>query len=202
MRLGCSRAQAKTTKKITLKMTCSACKAVRLKPIKRAKHFEICDKKPKAKGQMHRSASHMCPPARLPPEGGGRAASRRPWAPAVAWGPWPAGHKAECGCHGPAAAPAPILPADHPSPRFASQVLGVLPCYSVACGSKRKSTVISHLSLVLLLLSSFFSCPPWQTLALEVVAHTTSSSLSPSTSMIHLGRMRMRTLETPPHSQP
>ena len=56
--LGRSRAQAKTTKKITLKMTCSACKAVRLKPIKRAKHFEICDKKPKSKGQMHRSACH------------------------------------------------------------------------------------------------------------------------------------------------
>merc|ERR1712086_847248 len=45
--------KAKTTKKITLKMTCTACKAVRLKPIKRAKHFEICDKKPKAKGQMY-----------------------------------------------------------------------------------------------------------------------------------------------------
>merc|ERR1712110_892549 len=35
--------KAKTTKKIT----------VRLKPIKRSKHFEICDKKPKAKGQMY-----------------------------------------------------------------------------------------------------------------------------------------------------
>ena len=45
--------KAKTTKKITLKMTCNACKAVRLKPIKRAKHFEICDKKPKTKGQMY-----------------------------------------------------------------------------------------------------------------------------------------------------
>ena len=45
--------QAKTTKKITLKLTCNACKAVRLKPIKRAKHFEICDKKPKTKGQMY-----------------------------------------------------------------------------------------------------------------------------------------------------
>ena len=33
-------------------MTCNACKAVRLKPIKRAKHFEICDKKPKTKGAM------------------------------------------------------------------------------------------------------------------------------------------------------
>lgn len=41
--------QAKTTKKITLRLTCTACKTVRLKPIKRAKHFEICDKKPKGK---------------------------------------------------------------------------------------------------------------------------------------------------------
>ena len=49
----CPICQAKTTKKITLKLTCNACKAVRLKPIKRAKHFEICDKKPKTKGQMY-----------------------------------------------------------------------------------------------------------------------------------------------------
>tara|TARA_B100000524_G_scaffold271431_1_gene149685 strand:+ start:6982 stop:7275 length:294 start_codon:yes stop_codon:yes gene_type:complete len=42
--------QAKTTKKITLRLTCTNCKTVRLKPIKRAKHFEICDKKPKGKG--------------------------------------------------------------------------------------------------------------------------------------------------------
>merc|ERR1719473_842915 len=42
--------KAKTTKKITLRLTCTECKAVRLKPIKRAKHFEICDKKPKGKG--------------------------------------------------------------------------------------------------------------------------------------------------------
>jgi len=42
--------QAKTTKKITLRLTCTQCKTVRLKPIKRAKHFEICDKKPKGKG--------------------------------------------------------------------------------------------------------------------------------------------------------
>ena len=45
--------KAKTTKKITLKLTCSACKAVRLKPIKRAKHFEICDKKIKTKGPAY-----------------------------------------------------------------------------------------------------------------------------------------------------
>merc|ERR1712021_265050 len=43
--------KAKTTKKITLRLTCTNCKTVRLKPIKRAKHFEICDKKPKGKGQ-------------------------------------------------------------------------------------------------------------------------------------------------------
>ena len=44
--------KAKTTKKITLRLTCTNCKTVRLKPIKRAKHFEICDKKPKSKGAM------------------------------------------------------------------------------------------------------------------------------------------------------
>jgi large subunit ribosomal protein L44e len=44
--------KAKTTKKITLRLTCTNCKTVRLKPIKRAKHFEICDKKPKTKGQV------------------------------------------------------------------------------------------------------------------------------------------------------
>ena len=36
--------KAKTTKKITLRLTCTNCKTVRLKPIKRSKHFEICDK--------------------------------------------------------------------------------------------------------------------------------------------------------------
>merc|ERR1712216_595027 len=35
--------KAKTTKKITLRLTCTQCKSVRLRPIKRAKHFEICD---------------------------------------------------------------------------------------------------------------------------------------------------------------
>ena len=45
--------KAKTTKKITLRLTCTNCKTVRLKPIKRAKHFEICDKKPKSKGAMY-----------------------------------------------------------------------------------------------------------------------------------------------------
>ena len=47
--------KAKTTKKITLRLTCTNCKTVRLKPIKRAKHFEICDKKPKTKGQVRSS---------------------------------------------------------------------------------------------------------------------------------------------------
>ena len=44
--------KAKTTKKITLRLTCTNCKTVRLKPIKRSKHFEICDKKPKTKGAV------------------------------------------------------------------------------------------------------------------------------------------------------
>lgn len=43
------RAQAKTTKKITLRLTCTTCKTVRLLAIKRTKHFEITEKK--AKGQ-------------------------------------------------------------------------------------------------------------------------------------------------------
>ena len=52
------RGQAKTTKKITLKLTCSA-QGRRLKPIKRAKHFEICDKKPKTKADAKQySCSH------------------------------------------------------------------------------------------------------------------------------------------------
>ena len=45
--------KAKTTKKITLRLTCTNCKTVRLKPIKRAKHFEICDKKIKTKGPAY-----------------------------------------------------------------------------------------------------------------------------------------------------
>jgi len=42
--------KAKTTKKITLRLTCTQCKTVRLLPIKRTKHFEITEKKQKAKG--------------------------------------------------------------------------------------------------------------------------------------------------------
>ena len=45
--------KAKTTKKITLRLTCTNCKSVRLKPIKRSKHFEICDKKIKTKGPAY-----------------------------------------------------------------------------------------------------------------------------------------------------
>merc|ERR1711916_425343 len=41
--------KAKTTKKITLRLTCSACKFVSLKPIKRCKHFEIQEKGMKKK---------------------------------------------------------------------------------------------------------------------------------------------------------
>ena len=33
--------QAKTTKKIVLKFECTKCKAKRMKPIKRTKHFEL-----------------------------------------------------------------------------------------------------------------------------------------------------------------
>lgn len=47
---GRMRAQAKTTKKITLRLTCTVCKTVRLLAIKRTKHFEITEKKAKAKG--------------------------------------------------------------------------------------------------------------------------------------------------------
>ncbi|KAL1525601.1 hypothetical protein AB1Y20_020455 [Prymnesium parvum] len=50
----CRQAPAKTTKKITLRLTCTNCKSVRLKPIKRSKHFEICDKKPKGKQMFAR----------------------------------------------------------------------------------------------------------------------------------------------------
>ncbi|KAG8466642.1 hypothetical protein KFE25_008021 [Diacronema lutheri] len=42
--------KAKTTKKITLRLTCTQCKTVRLLAIKRTKHFEITEKKAKSKG--------------------------------------------------------------------------------------------------------------------------------------------------------
>ena len=55
--------KAKTTKKITLRLTCTNCKTVRLKPIKRAKHFEICDKKPKVRTALaHHLPSHALAP--------------------------------------------------------------------------------------------------------------------------------------------
>merc|ERR1711937_829652 len=43
--------KAKTTKKIVLKMECTKCKAKRMKPIKRTKHFELgTEKKKKSEG--------------------------------------------------------------------------------------------------------------------------------------------------------
>lgn len=39
---------AKTTKKIVLKLECSKCKQKRMTPIKRTKHFELGEKKGKA----------------------------------------------------------------------------------------------------------------------------------------------------------
>merc|ERR1712017_39213 len=41
--------KAKTTKKIVLRLTCTQCKGISLKAIKRCKHFEITEKKPKGK---------------------------------------------------------------------------------------------------------------------------------------------------------
>ena len=43
--------QAKTTKKITLKLQCSKCKEVKQLHIKRCKHFELADRKGRSKGQ-------------------------------------------------------------------------------------------------------------------------------------------------------
>ena len=40
-----SRAQAKTTKKITLRLECKECKAKKQLTIKRCKHFELGEKK-------------------------------------------------------------------------------------------------------------------------------------------------------------
>ena len=39
--------QAKTTKKITLKLECTKCKKKHMQAIKRTKHFELGDKKKK-----------------------------------------------------------------------------------------------------------------------------------------------------------
>eukprot|EP01023_Acetabularia_acetabulum_P064082 TRINITY_DN81_c0_g1_i2.p3 TRINITY_DN81_c0_g1~~TRINITY_DN81_c0_g1_i2.p3 ORF type:complete len:105 (-),score=4.83 TRINITY_DN81_c0_g1_i2:289-603(-) len=46
------RKKAKTTKKITLRLTCMKCKSVALQPIKRCKHFEIGGDK-KQKGGLY-----------------------------------------------------------------------------------------------------------------------------------------------------
>ena len=43
--------KAKTTKKIVLKLECTKCKAKRMKPIKRTKHFELGAAKAHAKIQ-------------------------------------------------------------------------------------------------------------------------------------------------------
>lgn len=47
----CVHFQAKTTKKIVLRMECTECKYRKQKPIKRCKHFELGGDK-KRKGQM------------------------------------------------------------------------------------------------------------------------------------------------------
>tara|TARA_B100000405_G_scaffold131573_1_gene92075 strand:+ start:6526 stop:6678 length:153 start_codon:yes stop_codon:yes gene_type:complete len=44
--------QAKTTKKIVLRLQCNTCKAVCMHPIKRCKHFEIGGDK-KGKGGLY-----------------------------------------------------------------------------------------------------------------------------------------------------
>mmetsp|Transcript_94455 Transcript_94455/g.131285 ORF Transcript_94455/g.131285 Transcript_94455/m.131285 type:complete len:104 (-) Transcript_94455:199-510(-) len=41
--------KAKTTKKISLKLQCSKCKRIQQIAIKRCKHFELADRKPKSK---------------------------------------------------------------------------------------------------------------------------------------------------------
>ena len=47
--------KAKTTKKITLKLECTKCKAKRMKPIKRTKHFELGTDSKKGKGNEYGS---------------------------------------------------------------------------------------------------------------------------------------------------
>merc|ERR1711869_50350 len=47
--------KAKTTKKIVLKFECTKCKAKRMKPIKRTKHFELGTDKKKSKGSEYGS---------------------------------------------------------------------------------------------------------------------------------------------------
>mmetsp|Transcript_50588 Transcript_50588/g.141673 ORF Transcript_50588/g.141673 Transcript_50588/m.141673 type:complete len:109 (+) Transcript_50588:117-443(+) len=47
--------KAKTTKKIVLKFECTKCKAKRMKPIKRTKHFELGTDSKKSKGSEYGS---------------------------------------------------------------------------------------------------------------------------------------------------
>ena len=47
--------KAKTTKKIVLKFECTKCKAKRMKPIKRTKHFELGTESKKNKGNEYGS---------------------------------------------------------------------------------------------------------------------------------------------------
>merc|ERR1712060_438311 len=47
--------KAKTTKKIVLKLECTKCKAKRMKPIKRTKHFELGTDSKKGKGNEYGS---------------------------------------------------------------------------------------------------------------------------------------------------
>lgn len=45
--------QAKTTKKITLRMECKECKTKKQLPIKRTKHFELGEKKKTGTGHQY-----------------------------------------------------------------------------------------------------------------------------------------------------
>lgn len=57
----CSLFQAKTTKKIVLRMECSECKFRKQLPLKRCKHFELGgDKKRKVSSQASTSLSTWC----------------------------------------------------------------------------------------------------------------------------------------------
>eukprot|EP00448_Togula_jolla_P036595 CAMPEP_0170624520 /NCGR_PEP_ID=MMETSP0224-20130122/30275_1 /TAXON_ID=285029 /ORGANISM="Togula jolla, Strain CCCM 725" /LENGTH=211 /DNA_ID=CAMNT_0010951045 /DNA_START=1 /DNA_END=638 /DNA_ORIENTATION=- len=54
--------KAKTTKKIVLKLECTKCKAKRMKPIKRTKHFELGTDSKKSKGSEYGSSTVEPPP--------------------------------------------------------------------------------------------------------------------------------------------
>eukprot|EP00403_Amphidinium_massartii_P035912 CAMPEP_0178435398 /NCGR_PEP_ID=MMETSP0689_2-20121128/33911_1 /TAXON_ID=160604 /ORGANISM="Amphidinium massartii, Strain CS-259" /LENGTH=126 /DNA_ID=CAMNT_0020057477 /DNA_START=80 /DNA_END=458 /DNA_ORIENTATION=- len=51
--------KAKTTKKIVLKLECSKCKAKRMKPIKRTKHFELGTDNKKKEASMAASTAEQ-----------------------------------------------------------------------------------------------------------------------------------------------